>query len=278
MPPPKIFQGPRGALKAAAGWGARARSTAQGSALLAGAGSAPCIARSTECTQGAWVQGALRQPGEGWGGPGKNGAPALCPSRSWGWRGDLRTKGGGWRRTQRPPSRQRRIRSTASAIDFLLWSSTRKMRCWGCGAAAVICRLRAVSWRGWELIWASLASLSGAGGGPKGGTGGGRVLGAVRHERAPQDSRRARDAPRRAAGARTRVGCPCKSTRPRGARLGGAGVGVVPRSRISGWAHACPRASAGHALHHRAHLGRMLRCWAQLCPHQCLCHDEGRGL
>lgn len=93
-PTPKIFQGPRGALKAAAGWGAPARSTAQGSALLAGAGSAPCIARSTECTQGAWVQGALRQPGEGWGGPGKDGAPALCPARSWGWRGDLRTGGG----------------------------------------------------------------------------------------------------------------------------------------------------------------------------------------
>lgn len=34
------------------------------------------------------------------------------------------------------------------------------MRRWGCGAAAVICRLLAVSWRGWELILESLASVS----------------------------------------------------------------------------------------------------------------------
>lgn len=53
----------------------------------------------------------------------------------------------GWERTCWHPSRGRRIRSAASAIDFLLWSSARKMRRWGCRAAAVICRLRAVSWR-----------------------------------------------------------------------------------------------------------------------------------
>lgn len=39
------------------------------------------------------------------------------------------------------------------------------MRRWGCGAAAVICRLLAVSWRGWELILESLASVSRSGSG-----------------------------------------------------------------------------------------------------------------
>lgn len=68
-------------------------------------------------------------------------------------------------------------------------------------------------------------------GGTKGGTGGGRVLGAVRHERAPQDSRRARDAPRWAGGGADMRGLLVQEHEAPGRTPGGCrgwGRGTVP--------------------------------------------------
>lgn len=90
----------------------------------------------------------------------------------------------GWGRTRCLPSQGSRTGSSASAIDFLLWSSGRKMRRWGCGAATVICCLLGVSWRGWELILEALESVSRAGVGEMWGVERGQLLGA-RH--GPQD-------------------------------------------------------------------------------------------
>lgn len=97
------------------------------------------------------------------------------PCQNWGLVGEPGIWG--WGRTRCRPSQGSCTGSSASAIDFLLWSSGRKMRRWGCGAAAVICCLLGVSWRGWELILEPLESVSRAGEGEMWGAGEGTAAG-----------------------------------------------------------------------------------------------------